>query len=393
MVTRMPALTFIRKGRLEWRDVPAPRLHGPHEALVRPLVASRCDGDCLFLFHDVSRALQLGAALHVIDPEVRELGERPFAGPFAYGHECIAEVIDVGGAVRGVAVGQRVVVPWAISCGACATCRRGLTSQCERKASAIAAYGFGGRTGGWGGMVGDVLRVPFADAMLVPIPPRVAPIALAGASDNLPDAWRTVAPHLRAEPGAPVLVVGGAARSIGLYAAGMAVALGASQVDYLDGDPVNLAIAERLGANPIAQRPQARWLRGPRPPLATRYPITVDASNRQAGLDLAIRALAPGGVCTVVGFYFRCGTPLPLWHMYLKGARLHVGVSNPRADLPDVLDLIASGRFDPTRVTPRVSGWDEAADAFLDRDAAKVVVARAAAFDPLDCSVVEVGAL
>ena len=58
MVTRMPALTFIRKGRLEWRDVPAPRLHGPHEALVRPLVASRCDGDCLFLFHDFSRALQ-----------------------------------------------------------------------------------------------------------------------------------------------------------------------------------------------------------------------------------------------------------------------------------------------------------------------------------------------
>jgi threonine dehydrogenase-like Zn-dependent dehydrogenase len=87
------------------------------------------------------------------------------------------------------------VVPWAISCGACGTCRRGLTSQCERKASAIAAYGFGGRAGGWGGMVSGVLRVPFADAMLVPIPPGASPIALAGASDNLPDAWRTVAPH------------------------------------------------------------------------------------------------------------------------------------------------------------------------------------------------------
>ena len=393
MVTRMPALTFIRKGRLEWRDVPAPCRHGPHEALVRPLVASRCDGDCLFLFHDVSRALQLGAALHVIDPEVRELGDRPFAGPFAYGHECIAEVIDVGDAVRVVAIGQRVVVPWAISCGACGTCRRGLTSQCERKASALAAYGFGGRTGGWGGMVSDVLRVPFADAMLVPIPPGVSPIALAGASDNLPDAWRTVAPHLRAEPGAPVLVVGGAARSIGLYAAGIAVALGASRVDYLDGDPVNLAIAERLGANPIARRRQARWLRGPLPALATRYPITVDASNRQAGLELAIRALAPGGVCTAVGFYFRCGTPLPLWHMYLKGARLHVGVSNPRADLPDVLDLIASGRFDPTLVTPRVSSWEEAPEAFLDRDAAKAVVTRLPPSDPLRCSAVRVGAL
>ena len=186
-------------------------------------------------------------------------------------------------------------------------------------------------------------------------------MTLAGASDNLPDAWRTVAPHLRAEPGAPVLVVGGAARSIGLYAAGIAVALGSSRVDYVDGDPVNLAIAERLGANPIPLRPRARWLRGGLPPLPTRYPIAVDASNREAGLELAIRALAPGGVCTAVGFYFRCGTPLPLWHMFLKGARLHVGVSNPRADLPAVLDLIASGRFDPTRVTARVSRWDESA--------------------------------
>jgi alcohol dehydrogenase len=99
MPKTMTALTFVRKGHLEWRDVPAPQLRGPHEALVRPIVASRCDGDCLFLFHDFSRALQLGAALHVIDPEVRELGDRPFAGPFAYGHECIAEVIDVGDAV------------------------------------------------------------------------------------------------------------------------------------------------------------------------------------------------------------------------------------------------------------------------------------------------------
>jgi len=258
MSKRMSALTFVRKGRLEWREVVAPRLDGPHEALVRPIVASRCDGDCLFLFHDFSRALQLGAALHVIDPEVRELGDRPFAGPFAYGHECIAEVIDVGDAVRGVTIGQRVVVPWAISCGACAACGRGLTSQCGRKASALAAYGFGGRIGGWGGMVSDVLRVPFADGMLVPVPAGVSPIALAGASDNLPDAWRTVAPHLRVEPGAPVLVVGGAARSIGLYAAGIAVAFGAERVDYVDADPTRLAIAAALGAHPVALERGAR---------------------------------------------------------------------------------------------------------------------------------------
>jgi threonine dehydrogenase-like Zn-dependent dehydrogenase len=376
MPETMAALTFVRKGRLEWREAPRPILHGFHEALVRPIVASRCDGDCLFLFHDYSRALQLGAALHVIDPEVRAVGDRPFAGPFAYGHECVAEVVDIGDAVRTVRIGQRVIVPWAISCGTCGRCRGGLTSHCERKATALSAYGFGGRCGGWGGMVSDLLRVPFADGMLLPVPDGLSPIDLAAASDNLPDAWRTVGPHLRDTPGAPVLVVGGAARSIGLYAAGMAVALGSSQVDYVDTDPGRLAIAAALGANSIELSPGARWWRRAAPALPARYPVTVDASNREAGLDYAIRAAAPGGVCTSVGFYFRKGTPVPLWHMYLKGTRLHVGVSNPRADLPAVLELIAAGRFHPGRVTSRIAAWDEAPEAFLDRQATKVVVAR-----------------
>jgi threonine dehydrogenase-like Zn-dependent dehydrogenase len=377
MPDTMASLTFVRRGRLEWREVPCPVLHGPGEALVRPLVASRCDGDGLFLFHDYSRALRIGAALHVIDGAVRDFGDPPFAGPFAYGHECVGEVVDAGEDVRTVRIGQRVVVPWAISCGACRTCGRHRPSQCERRPAALAAYGVAGRAGGFGGMVSDLVRVPYADAMLVPVPQGVPLAQLASASDNLPDAWRTVAPHLRDEPGAPVLVVGGAAGAIGLYAAGIAVALGASRVDYVDADPARLGIAASMGANPIPLAPAwGRWFRRGWPPLASRYPITVDASSREDGLAYAIRALAPGGVCTGVGYYFRTGTPLPLWQMYLTGARLHVGVSQPRADLPGVLDLVASGRFDPTPVTTRLAGWGEAAEAFLDRDAVKVAVAR-----------------
>jgi alcohol dehydrogenase len=225
-------------------------------------------------------------------------------------------------------------------------------------------------------MVGDLLRVPCADAMLVPVPRGLPAVELAGASDNLPDAWRAVGPHLRAEPGAPVLVVGGAARSIGLYAAGLAVAMGSSRVDYVDTHGPSLAVAAALGANPIERSTQAGWFRRGAIPPAPRYPIAVDASSRRDGLEYAIRAVAPGGVCTAVGYYLRAGTPLPLWHMFLKGTRLHVGVSNPRADLPDVLDLIASGRFRPAAVTSRVAPWQDASEALLDRDAAKVVLTR-----------------
>lgn len=371
-------LMFVKKGRLEWREVPAPHLAAASDAIVRPIVASRCDGDAVFLFHDFSTALAAGAALHVIDPGVTSLGARPFRGPFPYGHECIAEVVEVGESVTSVRPGDVVVVPWAICCGACKSCQRGLTSHCDGRKTPVAAYGFGDPAGSWGGAVSDRLRVPHADAMLVAVPDGVDPVQIASASDNIPDAFRTVAPHLRAKPDASVLVVGGSARSIGLYAAAIACAMGASRVDYVDTDAGRLAIAAKLGANPIRRTDGALWFKRGAPVTGDGYDISVDASNEERGLDYAVRSLASGGVCTSVGFYFRRGTPLPLWRMYLDGTTFRTGLSNPRADLPDVLALVRAGRFHPELVTTRVAEWDSADEAVLDRDATKVVVTRPA---------------
>ena len=78
--------------------------------------------------------------------------------------------------------------------------------------------GIGGRDE-WGGMLADVVRVPYGDAMLVRLPDGVDPIGLASLSDNVPDAWRLVGPALGSRPRASVLVVSGFASSIGLYAA------------------------------------------------------------------------------------------------------------------------------------------------------------------------------
>jgi NADPH:quinone reductase-like Zn-dependent oxidoreductase len=85
--------------------------------------------------------------------------------------------------------------------------------------------------------------------MLVPLPDRLDPIRVAAASDNLFDAWRTVVPQLSARPGAKVLVVGGGSKSIGLYAAGLAAAHGASVVNYIDTSRARLAVADSLGAD------------------------------------------------------------------------------------------------------------------------------------------------
>lgn len=372
----MRQLTFIRPKKLAWWDVPEPSLGGPEEALVRPFVAARCDGDSLFLRHDFERSLRLGAALHVVDPSFRSKESDIFAGPFAYGHEGVAEVVAVGDAVRGVVVGDVVVIPWSISCGTCGCCGSGLTSHCERASPPVGAYGFGKAVGEWGGMVSDLVRVPYADAMLVKVPSSVDPLALASAGDNMCDGYRAVAPGLAKQPGAPVLIVGGAAKSVGLYAAGIAVALGASRVDYIDSSEVRLRMAERLGANSIELTRGARWLGVNRSLQREGYPITVDATGTTVGLTHAITSLAPGGSCTAVGFYLRKGTPLPLWHMYMKSASLHVGISHPRVSLPSVLGLIESGAFDPRIVTPLVGAWADA-DRILLEPATKVVVQRA----------------
>ncbi len=332
----MKQLTYIKKNTLQWWDVPEPTLESPRDAIVRPLAAARCDGDKVFLFHNFTRLMQIGAGLHYLDPATLHLlGDKPFGGPFPVGHECVAEVVSCGEEVTTFQRGDRVVVPFAISCGSCLHCQSGLTSKCSKAGDTfLSAYSFGEAMGSWGGMISDLVRVPFADHMLVAIPKNVDPISLASASDNIPDAWRTVAPLLKNTPGAPVLIVGGGAESIGLYAAGIAIALGATEVRYVDYNQTRLDIAERLGADPVAipGKQKGRWYRKHAPEIGGRYPIAVDASANPDGLRYALRSLAPGGTCTSVGYYFQKGTSIPLMQMYANDSTLHTGIAHPRSN-------------------------------------------------------------
>jgi len=336
----MRQLTFVDTGRLEWKDVPERRLRGPSEAIVRPLAVARCDVDL---------------------PIVQ--GLTPFRPPFAFGHEFVAEIIELGDGVTNFHPGQTVLVSFQITCGECERCRRGITGSC----SAVpvgAAYGFGAE-GDWGGALSDLVRVPFANAMLTPVPQGVDPIAVAS-PDNLADGWRTVGPYLADWPGAPVLIVAGLAASVGLYAAAIALALDSSRVDYVDSDRERLDLAKSLGANAI---------QGPPPERLGPYLITVDSSANPAGLACALKSVEPGGVCTSVGIYFGPETPVPLLHMYRTGVTFKTGRVNAHAVTPHVLDLVTSGRLQPERLTTRTALWQDAAEALLE-PSVKVVITR-----------------
>ena len=338
----MRQLTCIGPNKLEWQEVPAPRLQGGGEALVRPLAVARCDIDRLLI-----------------------AGVVPQRGPYAVGHECVAEIVELGDAVRGLHVGQRAVLSFQLSCGHCGSCRAGHTANCDAY-PVLSDYGMQSLSGvEYGGVLADLVRVPHAEAMLAPISPALDPVALASVSDNVLDGYRAVAPHLRARPGSEVLIVAHGGQSIALYAAQAALALGAARVDFASDDGELLALGERLGAVPL------RTDYGKRP---RRYPIVVDYGIRPEGLDFALRCTSPEGICQSVSFYL-APVPVALGKLYTLGVRFHIGRCHAAALLPEVVALIESGRLRPGDVTTRVVGWDEAAEAFPE-PAIKLVVRR-----------------
>ncbi len=340
----MQELTFVAPGRVEWREKPAPVLTGPGQALVRPLAVSRCDLDYVFA-----------------------TGRAPIQGPFGLGHETVAEVLAVSDDVRGVAPGDRVIVPFQISCGACAACKRGRTGSCT-SVPKLASYGLGPLFAGeYGGALCDVLRVPFADAMLVRIDASIDPVVAAALGDNALDGFRTVAEPLTREKAAPVLVAGGGAPSVALYAVAAARALGASEVVYVDPSEARGAIAAKLGARVVQAKAEPGLRVG-------RFPITVDATGREEGLRFCLSSTDPWGECTSVGVYFT-DVPMPLLEMYTRGVRFITGRVDARSVLPAALAAFATGALDLAPVAARVVPWAQAPEAWLEA-APKLVVRR-----------------
>ncbi len=341
----MQSLTLLGTGSLRWAEVAAPVLTGPGEAIVRPVVVATCDLDTLVL-----------------------RGTYPLPGPYPLGHEGVAEVIEVGEDVRSVSIGDLVVVPFQISCGTCEPCLRGRTGNCASHPR-MSTFGLG-QMGGlqWGGLLADRVRVPHADAMLVPVPPGIDPAVIASASDNIPDAWRAVGPQLVNEPDAEVLVVGGdgGPHSIGLYAVGLALAAGAAAVTYVDTDPQRLSIAEKYGASVIDRLPDRK---------VGNFAVTVDSSGTEAGLRCALNSTAADGVCTSTSVYLR-DPQIPMFAMYSRCCTLHTGRAHVRPAIPEVLAMVADRKFDPTLVTTTHAAWDDAIDA-LAEPTMKVVIGQA----------------
>jgi len=322
---------------LSWEEVDTPRILDPRDALVRPLVVARCD----------------------LDPAIA-IGLYPMKGPFVMGHEMVGEIIGLGAAVTGFEPGDKVIVPFQLSCSACDPCRRGLTNACSEVASGT-AFGLGPHGGvDLGGALAECVRVPWADVMLIPLPDKVDPIAAAGIPDNVSDGYRCVAAPLRERPKSDVLVVGGLAPSVGLYAVMSAVALGARSVVYVDDDVDRLSLAASLGADVVDARGVWSDIT-----LNRKFPIVVDANVLDAGRNLAFRSVEPCGTVTSVSGGASSVSSVPLQAMYLKGVRYEIGRVHAAATARPVLDLVIDGILDPARLVTSVVPFSEAVEGMV----------------------------
>ena len=221
----------------------------------------------------------------------------------------------------------------------------------------------------YGGFASDAVNVPYADAMLVPIPDGVSARPRWRASPTTSPTPGGPSPvRSSGAPGSPVLIAMGAG-SIALYSIAIALALGAERVDVVGGRERDRELAQKLGANVLDDE---------FPDRAGFYPITVDASADPAGIACALRSTDADGICTSIGIYFQ-PTPLPLLDMFTQGITFVTGRPHVRKLMPEVLDLVRQGKFDPDPMTVNKVPWDDAAEALSDLRAKTVVLREGAA--------------
>lgn len=345
----MRHLLFGGVGDLEWRETEDPVMMDDRDALVRPIAVARCDLDSAIA-----------------------TGLYPMKPPFTMGHEMVGEIVEAGEKAGNWQAGDRVIVPFQISCGDCPRCVAGFTGACE-SVPLGASYGLAVREGmDFGGGLSDLVRVPWADHMLLPLPDSIPPEVAAGVPDNVSDGYRTVAGPLAGNPGAPVLVVGGPAQSVGLYAVASALALGSERVVYVDFDEHRAGIARDLGAEAVSmtfeELTEFTW--------QERFPITVDACSLPPGRNLAIQSTAPCGHCTSVSGGPVPSAEMPLGRMYAKGITYEISRVNARSTAPEVLELVNANRLDPGSLITRLVPFEDAAEAMTE-DSIKLVFTRA----------------
>ena len=358
----MRALCWHGKEDIRCDTVPDPRIEHPRDAIVKVTACAICGSD-----------------LHLYDGMIPTMEEGDVLG-----HEFMGEVVEVGSENKKLKVGDRVTVPFTISCGECEQCRAGNFSVCQRSnrnadmaqkafgQTTAGLFGYSHLTGGFAGGQAEYVRVPFADVGPLKVPDMLTDEQVLFLTDIFPTGWQA-AVYCDIQPTDTVAIWG--CGPVGQFTIKSALILGAKRVIALDRVPERLAMARAAGAETvdIGQHDAYPALmdmtsgRGPEKCIdavgleahgSGTFDAVLDrakqavmlATDRAHVLRSAIMSCRPGGIVSVPGVYGGLIDKLPFGAAFQKGLTFRMGQTHVQRWQDDLLRRIERGEIDPSFV-------------------------------------------
>ena len=390
----MKANCWMGKKDVRVEEVPDPKILNSRDAIVRITSTAICGSD-LHLYNGIVPTMEKGDIL---------------------GHEFMGEVVELGPGVKNLAIGDRVVVPFPIACGACTTCQHGLFSLCENSNpnawvaekllghSPAGIFGYSHMLGGFAGGQAEYARVPFADVGPLKIPEGLTDEQVLFLSDIFPTGYMG-AEMCNIQPGDVIAVWG--AGPVGQFAIASARLLGAERIIAIDRFDYRLRMAkERAGATDILDYEEVdvmealEELTGGRGPDACIDAVGSEAhgpaaiyaydrvkqalmleSDRPIALRQAIMACKNGGTVSVVGVYGGFIDKFPMGAVMNRSLTIRSGQCHAQRYMKPLLERIQRGEIDPSFVITHIMRLEDAPrgfDMFLHkRDGCEKVVLKA----------------
>ena len=369
----MKAICWYDKNDVQVEHVPDPTLLNPRDAVIKITCTAICGSD-LHLYNGLIPTMKAGDIL---------------------GHEFMGEVVEVGHAVKNLRVGDRVVVPFPIACGACFFCTNELFSLCENSNpnawmaekmwghSPAGIFGYSHMLGGYAGGQAEYARVPFADVGPIKIPDGLSDEQVLFLSDIFPTGYMA-AENCDIKPGDTIAVWG--CGPVGQFAIKSAGMLGAERVIAIDRFPERLRMArERAGAEMTINYEEEdvydtlMSLTGGRGPDACIDAVGMEAhapgvfgaydrvkqavmleTDRPPVLRQAMMACRSGGTVSIPGVYGGFIDKVPFGSIMNRALTIKTGQTHVQRYMRPLLERIERGEIDPSFVITHRLRLDEA---------------------------------
>jgi threonine dehydrogenase-like Zn-dependent dehydrogenase len=368
----MKALCWHAANDVRVETVPDPKIINPRDAIVKITSTAICGSD-LHLYDGFIPTVQSGDIL---------------------GHEFMGEVVELGSAVKNVKVGDRVVVPFTISCGNCFFCNRDLWSLCDNSNpnawmaeklmghSPAGLFGYSHMLGGYAGGQAEYARVPFADVGLFKIPDGLTDDQVLFLTDIFPTGYMA-AENCHIKPGDIVAIWG--CGPVGQFAIKSAYMLGAERVIAIDRIPERLQMAKEQGKAEVLNYEELdvgealKEMTGGRGPDACIDAVGMEAhgtdamalldkatqavrlqTDRPTALRQVIVACGKGGHVSLAGVYGGFLDKVPMGAAFNKGLTFKMGQTHVHKYLQPLLERIQNGEIDPSFVITHRMPLEEA---------------------------------